>query len=96
MDIILSPQVRSDILTLSKAGDILTINGDVFDFSFITEGDILPADAVDCPFLVSDVTRTGGAIVLTVVLPIASDASEAARFPAPILNAPDGAIEVPA
>jgi hypothetical protein len=96
MDIILTPQVRSDNLTLYKSGDTLTINGDVFDFSFITEGDVLPQEAVDCPLLVSDVTRTGGAITLTLILPITSGASEAARFPAPILNAPDGAIEVPA
>jgi hypothetical protein len=95
MDITLTPQVCTDSLTLSKAGDILTINGDAFDFTFIIEGDILPQDAVDCPLLASDVTRTGGEIILTLILPIASDASEAARFPAPILNAPDGAIEVP-
>tara|TARA_R110000787_G_scaffold139023_2_gene252675 strand:+ start:1341 stop:1631 length:291 start_codon:yes stop_codon:yes gene_type:complete len=95
MNITLSPQLRSDSLTLSKAGDILTINGDVFDFTFIAEGDILPKDAIDCPLLASDVTRTDGAIVLSLLLPIKSGASEAARFPAPILNAPDGAIEVP-
>ena len=82
-------------LVLSKAGDALTINGEVFDFSFIGGGDVLPQKAVDCLLLASDVTRTGGAITLTLTLPIGSDASEAARFPAPILNAPDGAIEVP-
>ena len=96
MNITLSPQVRTDSLTLSKSGDILTINGDAFDFSFISEGDILPRDAVECELLVSDVTRTDGALVLTVILPIKNTSSEAARFPAPILNAPDGDIEVPA
>ena len=96
MNITFSPQVRTGNLTLSKSGDILTINGDAFDFSFMEEGDVLPYDAVNCPLLVSDVTRTDGAITLTLILPITSGASEAARFPTPILNAPDGAIEVPA
>jgi|TARA_B110000908_G_C10141539_1_gene397020 hypothetical protein len=96
MNITLTPQVRPDSLTLSKSGDILTINGDAFDFSFIEEGDVLPQDAVECPLLASDVTRTDGALVLSVILPIKNTSSEAARFPAPILNAPDGDIEVPA
>lgn len=96
MNITLTPQLRTDTLTISKAGDTLTINGDDYDFAFISEGDLLPSDAHNCPYIVGDVTRTDGAVTLKLVLPIKSDASEAARFPAPILNAPDGAIEVPA
>jgi|TARA_R110000744_G_scaffold232384_1_gene350514 hypothetical protein len=96
MNITLTPQVRPDSLALSKSGDILTINGDAFDFSFIEEGDVLPQDAVECPLLASDVTRTDGAITLKLVLPIRHTASDAAKFPASILNAPDGDIEVPA
>jgi hypothetical protein len=96
MNITLTPQVRHDSLTLSKSGDILTINGIAFDFSFIEEGDVLPNDAVECDLLVSDVTRTDGAIVLTLLLPIKNTSSDAAKFPEPILNAPDGDIEVPA
>jgi hypothetical protein len=95
MNITFSPQAMSGSLELSKAGDILTINGEEFDFSFIEEGDFLPQEAVDCPYVIYGVTRTDGEIVLTLMLPVTSDASEAARFPAPILNAPDGAIEVP-
>ena len=96
MNITLTPQIGPDSLTLSKAGDILTINGDTFDFSFIEEGDVLPQDAVECPLLASDVTRTDGSLVLTLILPIKNTSSDAAKFPAPILNAPDGDIEVPA
>ena len=96
MNITFSPQVRTDSLTLSKSGDILTINGEAFDFSFIGEGDVLPHDAIDCDLLASDVTRTDGAITLKLVLPIRHTASDAAKFPASILNAPDGVIGVPA
>ena len=96
MNITLSPQVRTGNLTLSKSGDVLTINGDAFDFSFIEEGDVLPKNTVECPLLASDVTRTDGALVLTLLLPIKNTSSDAAKFPAPILNAPNGAIEVPA
>lgn len=96
MNITLTPQARPDSLTLSKSGDTLTINGDAFDFSFIEEGDVLPHDAIDCDLLASDVTRTDGAITLKLVLPVRSTSSDAAKFPASILNAPDGDIEVPA
>lgn len=89
-----SPMRRDDTLTLSLSGDVLTINGDPFDFSGVTEGAVLPRDAVACEFLASDVTRTGGVIALTVILPLAGDAPEAARFPEPI-TATDGAITLP-
>lgn len=96
MNITLTPQVRPDSLTLSKSGDTLTINGDAFDFSFIEEGDVLPQEAVECPLLASDVTRTDGVLVLTLLLPIKNTSRDAAKFPTSILNAPDGDIEVPA
>lgn len=95
MNITLTPQVRSDSLTLSKSGDILTINGDAFDFSFIEDGDVLPKEAVDCHLLAEDVTRVNGDLVVALLLPIRHTSSKSAKFPDPILNAPDGDIEVP-
>lgn len=80
----LSPQVREGDLEMSVDGDVLTVNGEAYDFSFIGEGDTLPQDAVECAFLVSDVTRSDGDIVLTLLLPVAADSDEEARFPKPI------------
>lgn len=95
MKINLSPQRRDDSLTVSRLGDVLTINGTPYDFSDLAEGDLLPREATDSPFIVSDVTRIGGQLELTLLLPHGANASEAARFPAPILNPPDGLVELP-
>ena len=96
MRINLTPQRRDDTLALSREGDTLTINGTPFDFSQLGEGDLLPRDAVDCEFLASDVERIDGHVTLTLLLPHGMNASEAARFPQPIIDPPDGDIEVPA
>jgi hypothetical protein len=79
-----SPILWDAPLSMSVAGDTLTINGEPFDFSLLDEGDLLPADAVESDFINSPVTRSGGEIVVTVLLPIPSDASEAQRFPEPV------------
>jgi hypothetical protein len=95
MKITLSPQRRDDSLQVIKSGDTLTINGTAYDFSVVPDGATLPRDAVDCPWLASDVERIDGVLHLTLLLPNSATASEAARFPAPIINPADGALELP-
>jgi len=95
MHIKLSPQRRDDSLTVSKQGDTLTINGTEYDFSVIPEGGTLPKDATDCAWLASDVTRIDGVLHMTLILPNKVNASEAARFPQPIVNPADGELELP-
>jgi len=90
-----SPQRRDDTLTVTKAGDVLTINGTEFDFSQVPDGGLLPRDAVDCPWLASDVERVDGELVLTLLLPHGANASEARRFPQPLTDVPDGEVEFP-
>ena len=95
MTLHLSPQRRDDTLTVSKAGDVLTINGEEFDFSQVPDGGLLPRDALDCEWIVSDVERVDGELVLTLLLPHGANASEAARFPEPLTDVPDGIVEFP-
>ncbi|WP_288074432.1 hypothetical protein [Pseudomonas sp.] len=95
MIIKLSPQRRDDTLIVSKRGDILTINGECFDLRELPEGAVLPASAVDCEFVVGDVTRLNGDLILTLLLPYDQDAGAAARFPADIVNPPDGNVGLP-
>jgi len=95
MRINLSPQRRDDTLTVTKAGDALTINGTDYDFSGVPDGGMLPRDAVDCAWLASDVTREDGELVLTLLLPHGANASQARRFPQPLVDVPDGEVEFP-
>ena len=95
MIIKLSPQRRNDTLGISRSGDILTINGVEYDFSPLEDGDMLPQEAVNNEFVISDVERVGGVITLTLLLPHGANASEAARFPQPVVDPPNGNVELP-
>ena len=95
MIIKLSPQRRDDELSVSKRSDVLTINGERFDFRGIPEGAVLPASAVECDFVVGDVTRINGELIVTLTLPVGAEANYAARFPEDIVNPPDGNLRLP-
>ena len=96
MQITLTPQRRDDTLTLTRSGDVLTINGEAFDFTAIPEGGTLPRDAVACDWLASDVTRTEGVLHLTLILPHGVDAPQATLFPAALTLTGDGPVALPA
>ena len=95
MKITLSPQRRDDTLAVIKQGDTLTINGTAYDFSQLPDGGTLPSDAVDCKFVIGSVDRVDGELELTLLLPHGANASEAARFPQPIIDPADGELELP-
>lgn len=95
MKINLSPVRMDDRLVASVIGNVLTVNGTAYDFGPLAEGGTLPREAVGCPLLASDVTREGGHITLTLILPHGSDAPEAARFPQPITVTQSGPIPLP-
>lgn len=95
MEITLTPQRRDDDLRLEKTGDILTVNGESFDFSEVPDGATLPRWAVACAWLASDVERINGRLHLTVLLPHRAGASDAVLFPDPIVMDGDGPIDLP-
>lgn len=96
MHITFSPMRRDDTLSLSKSGDVLTINGEPFDLSGIPEGATLPREAVACDWLASDIERLGGELRLTLILPHGAIAPADTLFPQPITVAADGPIALPA
>ncbi len=95
MIIKLSPQRRDDQLRVSKRNDVLTINGERFDFRDLPEGAVLPASAVDCEFVVGDVTRFNGDLIVTLLLPCGPEATNSACFPADIVAPPNGNVSLP-
>lgn len=56
-------------ITVSVTGDVLTVNDEEFDFSFIPEGASLPASATGSEYFFGDITRDGGVLSLNMFLP---------------------------
>jgi len=96
MIINLSP-VRSDeaLPTLSAAGDVLTLNGEVFDFGPLPEGASLPASAVESDWFVGEVERLAGELHITLRLPHGRGPSQAVAFPEPLVVSRGGPIALP-
>ncbi|HHM0555336.1 TPA: hypothetical protein ACRDQR_000656 [Pseudomonas aeruginosa] len=82
-------------LSLSRAGDVLTVNGQAFDFTPLPEGGELPTEAIGSELFAGPVARRDGRLELTLRFPLAADASAAARFPEPLLIEADGPLELP-
>lgn len=93
MKISFSPQRRDDSLTISKAGDIITINGESFDFSNVPDG--ATVTDVPCEFITGPVDRIDGEIHLTLILPHGPNPSQSVAFPEPIPVIEDGPIPLP-
>lgn len=96
MRIHLSPIRSDESLAVSRAGDVLTINGEPFDFSAIPDGASLPADAVASAFVVGTVERVAGELRITLMLPHGPNPPASMAFPADIVDPADGPIILPA
>ena len=85
-------------LTLERSGNILTFNGAAFDFAPLPDGATLPLYSVACPWINGPVTRSAaGVLTVPVIAPYAGgDLPEALWHTAPIIDPPDGPIELPA
>jgi hypothetical protein len=95
MKIDLSPMRMDTPLTLHRAGDVLTVNAEAFDFSPLPEGAVLPRDAIQSPWFAGDVTRVGGILHLSLILPHGANAPEEARFPSTLVLTGDGLVALP-
>ena len=96
MKIILSPQRRDDTVCYRKAGDTLSVDGEVFDFFRVEEGDVLPRDAIRSEWFAGDVTRINGELQLALILPNPWNYSQAQAFPVPLTVTKNGLVELPA
>jgi hypothetical protein len=91
----LLPQRRDDTLQVIKAGNVLTINGEVFDLRPMSEGSTLPRTAILSEWFPGDITMQDGEITLTLLLPLPANYSPDQAFPANLTNVPDGAVVLP-
>lgn len=90
-----SPASRAATLQLVKRGDGLVVNGVLFDFTGLQPGATLPNAAIACESFDGDVERTGGEVVVKLLLPCWADSPEEARFPADIKQSADGPVVLP-
>ena len=95
MIIKLSPLRSDSRISVSVNVNTISINGDVFDFSPLQEGDTLPRQAIDSPWFAGDVKRIDGVLHVELLFPHGAYASEAARFPVPITVIQDGPVQLP-
>lgn len=96
MKIKLSPLRTDDTLEVSRAGAMLTINGEAFDFSQMADGDTLPASAISSPWFFGQIDNVGGELELTLILPLPVNYSPEQAFPIPLESVPDGPVVFPA
>ncbi|MBC8718840.1 hypothetical protein [Ochrobactrum sp. Marseille-Q0166] len=91
-----SPAMSDGSITLSKNGDVLTVNGDALDFSDLPEGGEYPAEAIDNEFIIGGVKRVDGKVNITIRLPYTNpNPPHSVAFPAPLIVDQDGAIALP-
>lgn len=95
MEITFSPMRCDDRLSVHRSGDVLTINGESFDFSPLVEGDTLPREAIDSPWFASDVERFDGSLRMTLVLPHGVGAVHRTLFPTTLTLVTDGPVDIP-
>lgn len=82
-------------LAVSRNHDVLTIDGEVFDFTQLPEGATLPAEAVESEHFFGPVERIDGHLRLTLRLPHGPNPPEHVAFPEPIHVTKDGPITLP-
>lgn len=58
-----------ELLTVSVKGFVLTVNGEVFDFSPLQDGDTLNSFAVDSLYFTDDITRDGADLIVGLLMP---------------------------
>lgn len=95
MHISLSPQRRDGALLLEKTGDRIRINGELFNFDSLNDGDTIKRGDIPCEFIAGDVTKADGEVRLTLILPCGPNPSQAVGFPADMVVTEDGPIAVP-
>jgi len=80
---------------ISVAGDVLTIDGVVYDFSPLPEGAMLPRAALspDAP-IDGEARRVGGRVLVTIALPYRNRPG-IVPTPAAMVDPPAGSITVP-
>lgn len=83
-----------ELLTVSVKGFVLTVNGEVFDFSPLKDGDTLHPDAVDNLYFTDHITCTGNDLNVGLLMPYRYTDEKDILFPADV-SVKSGKVKVP-
>lgn len=90
-----SPQRRDEVLTIEKTnGNRLRLNGELFNFNTLRDGDVIPLGEIPCKWIMSGVEMKDGVIHLTILLPYSVSRIDV-ETPEPITVEDDGLIVLP-
>lgn len=95
MHITLIPQRRATPLTVTRNGDILTLNGETFDFSPLPDGATLPREAIASNWFAGPVERIEGVLHLSLIVPFGPSAPPQTINPAPLTLTGNGPVTLP-
>lgn len=95
MKITLSPIRRDEPLSLERQGMALLLNGRHFDFSNLAIGEEASPEPLECDWFVGTIQRTEDGLELSIAYPIGPNATDAQRFPEPLVVSEDGPIKLP-
>lgn len=95
MRIKLQPVRQDETLEVIKDGNALIVNGEVFDFSPMSDGDTLPFGAITSTWFPADVEHIGGELVVTLRLPNPWNYSPEQAFPVDLVDVTDGPVAFP-
>ena len=91
-----SPLRYDGRLEVTCKGEVLTINGEEYDLSFIPEGATLPCKAAEPFWFAGDIHREAGELLVTLTLPFPAGCTDrAVLFPADMLLTEDGPVTLP-
>lgn len=89
-----SPVRKDTDILINVEGDSIWIDGVIYDFSPLNEGDTLPSEAITGDHFAGNITRADGEIVVTIALPHGANAPYERRFPEPVVI-DVGTVELP-
>ncbi|GKQ44364.1 hypothetical protein [Pseudomonas syringae] len=94
MIIKLAPQRRDDTLIVEKAGGVLILNGETYDFSAMSAGSTLPRSAISSEWFAGDVEYDSD-LTVHIIMPVPANYSPEQAYPVDLVEVPDGIVQLP-
>lgn len=82
-------------MSVSREGETLIVSGVSFDLSPLSEGSVLPAEAISSEWFEGELVRIEGQLHLTLRLPVPPNAKGSVSFPDPVRVTKDGPVRLP-